>query len=205
MYNSIENRIVSRIYGNGRGWSFSQTDFSELGSTEAIHVALHRLEKKGTIRRILRGIYDYPIYSELLEKHLSPDLAKVASALSRKFGWRIHPSGAAALNLMGLSSQVPGRILYMSDGPTRRYTVGKTELVFKHTAMKEVSFKYPESALIVQGLKSLGKEAVTDDVVEKIRNWLPKGLRKKVLRDTKTATAWVYSAIRRICREEEDA
>ena len=132
-------------------------------------------------------------------------MLQVASALSRKFGWRIYPSGAAALNLMGLSSQVPGRILYMSDGPTRRYTVGKTELVFKHTALKETSFKYPESALIVQGLKSLGKKAITNEVVEKIRNWLPEDLRKKVLRDTKTATAWVYSAIRRICREEANA
>ncbi len=202
---SIENRIVSRIYGSGRGWSFSQTDFSQLGSAEAIHVALHRLEKKGTIRRVFRGIYDYPLYSKLLEKQLSPDMVQVAAALSRKFGWRIHPSGAAALNLMGLSSQVPGRILYMSDGPTRRYMIGKTELVFKHTALKEASFKYPESALIVQGLKSLGREAITDKVVDKIRSWLPRGLRKKVFRDTSTVTAWVYSAIWRICREESDA
>ena len=204
MDNSLENKILNRIYGKGRGWTFSQNDFLQLGSAEAIHVALHRLEKKGAIRRVLRGIYDYPPYSKLLEKRLSPDMAQVAAAMARKFSWRIYPSGASALNLMNLSSQVPGRIQYLSDGPTRRYTIGKTELVFKHTALKEASFKYPESALIVQGLKSLGRQAVTDEVVERIRSWLPKGLRKKVLRDTKTVTAWVYNAIRRICREESN-
>ena len=205
MTDSAEKQILSRIYGNGRGWSFSQSDFSWLGSQESIHLALHRLEKKGTIRRVLRGIYDYPPYSKLLERQLSSNLTQVALALARKFGWRIYPSGAGALNLMGLSSQVPGRIQYLSDGPTRSYLVGETELTFKHTALKEASFKYPESALIVQGLKSLGRQSITDDVVERIRDWLPAKSRNKVLRDTQTATGWVYSAIRRICREETDA
>ncbi len=199
---SIEKQILSRLYGNGRAWSFSQKDFSELGSPESIHIALHRLEKKGTIRRVLRGIYDYPTYSKLLDQKLSPDVAQVALALARKFGWRIYPSGAGALNLMGLSTQVPGRIQYLSDGPTKKYSVGEIELKFKHTALKESSFKYPESALIVQALKSLGRQHITDDVIEQMRNWLPSGVRKKVLRDTQTVTSWVYTAVRQICREE---
>lgn len=202
MTQSLETTLLSYIYGRGRGWAFSQKDFSPLGSTESIHTALHRLSKRGTIRRVLRGIYDYPRFSELLGQELSPDINHVAHALARKFGWRIFPSGPAALNLMGLSTQVPGRIVYLSDGPARSYSVDGARLTFRNKALKEAAFKLPESALIVQGLKSLGPDAITDRVMEQIRSWLSPKLRKKVLKDTKTVTGWVYSAIRRICREE---
>lgn len=149
---SVETNILRKIYGHGRGWAFFQKDFSPLASREAVDLALHRLEKKGTIRRVLRGLYDYPRFSELLDQQLSPDIDQVACALARKFGWHIQPSGAAALNLMGLSTQVPGRYVYLSDGPARTYEVGKTELVFENTALKEAGFKLHKSALIVQGL-----------------------------------------------------
>ena len=201
---SIENNILSKIYGHGRGWAFFQKDFSPLASREAIDLALHRLEKKGTIRRVLRGLYDYPRFSELLNQQLSPDIDQVASALARKFGWHIQPSGPAALNLMGLSTQVPGRYVYLSDGPARTYEVGKTELLFESTALKETGFKLRESALIVQGLKSLGREGITPETIEKIRQWLDPSLRSKVLKDTATVTGWVYEAIRQICREQQD-
>jgi hypothetical protein len=204
MTQSIENSILKKIYGHGRGWAFSQTDFSPLASRQAVDLALHRLEKKGTIRRVLRGLYDYPRFSELLAKQLSPDIDQVARALARKFGWHIQPSGAAALNLMGLSTQVPGRYVYLSDGPTRTYEVGKTELVYENTALKEAGFKIRESALVVQGIKSLGREKITQDTIARIRQWLDPSLRPKVLRDTPTATGWIYEAIRRICREERD-
>ncbi|MDI9432134.1 MAG: DUF6088 family protein [Planctomycetota bacterium] len=201
---SIENNILKKIYGHGRGWAFFQKDFSPLASREAIDLALHRLEKKGTIRRVLRGLYDYPRFSELLNQQLSPDIDQVASALARKFGWHIQPSGPAALNLMGLSTQVPGRYVYLSDGPARTYEVGKTELIFESTALKETGFKLRESALIVQGLKSLGREGITPETIEKIRQWLDPCLRSKVLKDTATVTGWVYEAIRQICREQRD-
>lgn len=202
MAQSIESKIISRIYGRGRGWAFSKKDFARLGSPESLDLALHRLLKKGTIRRVLRGLYDYPKFSELLSQELSPDIHQVAQALSRKFGWHIYPSGPTALNLIGLSTQVPGRTVYLSDGPARSYNVGNTELTFKNTALKETGFKLPESALIVQGLKSLGQNAITPKVIARIRDWLAPELRSKILKDTQTATGWVYDAIRSICREE---
>jgi hypothetical protein len=201
---SIENNILSKIYGHGRGWAFCQNDFSPIASRQAIDLALHRLQKKGTIRRVLRGLYDYPKFSELLDKDLSPDIDQIARALARKFGWHIQPSGPAALNLMGLSTQVPGRYVYLSDGPARTYEIGKTELVFENTALKEAGFKLRESALIVQGLKSLGREHITTQIIAGIRHWLDPPLRSKVLRETSTATGWVYEAIRKICQEERD-
>ena len=107
---SINNKAISRIYGRGRGWAFSPNDFVEGFSRDQIENALSRLCREGKIRRVCRGIYDYPKYSELLQQELSPDFDQVAQAFARKFSWRIQPSGDTALNLLGLSTQVPGRL-----------------------------------------------------------------------------------------------
>ena len=205
MSQATEKMILRRIYGKGRGWAFSQKDLTDFGSRSALDVALHRLCTQGTIRRVLRGIYDYPRDSALLGEPLSPDIDQVAHALARKFGWRILPNGPSALNLMGLSTQVPAQYLYLSDGPDRSYRVGSTDLAFKQTALKEARFVLRESSVIVQGLKSLGQEALTVEVIAKIRDWLPPALRPKVLTDTRTATGWVYEVIRKICGVGENA
>ena len=86
MTQTIEEQAVARVYGHGRGWSFSSVDFRGLGRVD---MALLRLQEAGTIRRVLRGIYDYPRYSELLGQEMGPDIHQVAQALARKFAWRI--------------------------------------------------------------------------------------------------------------------
>ena len=198
MRQTIENKLSYRIRGNGSGWAFSPKDFLDLGGRPTVDSALHRLTRRGEVRRVVRGIYDYPRFSKLLDQHLSPDLDQVARAIARKFGWRIQPSGAIAANLLGLSTQVPARAVYLSDGPDRSYKIGNTTLAFEHTALKEAGFKLRESGLIVQALKSLGPERVTSEVISKIRAWLPEALRTKVLADTRMATGWVYTAIQQI-------
>lgn len=204
MQQTIDDRLVSRIYGNGRGWAFSQADFADLGSRSAIDLALHRREKQHLIRRVIRGIYDYPRFSKVLESPVSPDIDQVANALARKFGWRIQPDGATAQNLLGLSTQVPARVIYLSDGPDRAYPVGKTSINFEHTALKEAGFKLPESRLIVQALKSFGEERIAPDILSQIRQKFDSALRRRILLDTKTATGWVYAAIQEIARETND-
>jgi len=198
MRQTIENKLSYRIRGNGSGWAFSPKDFLDLGGRPTVDSALHRLTQRGEIRRVVRGIYDYPRFSKLLDQQLSPDVDQVARAIARKFGWRIQPSGAMAANLLGLSTQVPARAVYLSDGPDRSYKIGNTTLAFEHTALKEAGFRLRESGLIVQALKSLGPERVTSEVISKIRAWLPEALRTKVLADTRTATGWVYTAIQQI-------
>ena len=202
MPKSVSSMVLNKIYGMGRGWTFSAIDFSSFGSRSAIDLALHRLFKKRTIRRVIRGIYDYPPYSNMLQTELSPDIDQVAQALARKFGWRIQSSGPAALNLLGLSTQVPSRMVYLSDGPNRSYNIGTHTIAFKHTALKETKFKVRESTLIVQALKSLGPQRITPEVVTKIRRQLDPKLHAKILKDTKTATGWVYGAIKNICSEK---
>lgn len=203
MKQTIENKASSRIYGNGRGWAFSQKDFVDLGGTSTIHWALYELEKAGTIRRVLRGIYDYPRISKLLDAALPPDIHQVAKALARKFGWRIQPGGAEALNLIDLSTQVPSRFQYFSDGPSREYRVDKTTLEFRHQALKD-AVRHEETAVLLQALKELGSDQINAGNLQQMRDWLPSTKRQKVLRDARGTSAWIYEAMTQICREEED-
>jgi hypothetical protein len=200
---SLEERIVRSVSSHGFAWAFSSKDFAHFGSRAGIDIALHRLAEKGTIRRVCRGIYDLQKHSVLLGQPLSPDLDAVANAIARKFGWRIQINGASALSLMGLSQQVPGRIVYASDGPSREFKVGKSSISFKHTPPKDAGFDYRESAIIVQGLKSLGSDRVTTMTIEAMRRWLDPRLRKKVMRDTQVTTGWIHAAIAKICREND--
>jgi hypothetical protein len=201
MHKTIEDKIVSRIYGNGRGWAFSQADFADLGSRSAIDLALHRREKDRLIRRVIRGVYDYPRHSDLLHKIIGPAIDQVAHALARKFAWRIQPDGATAQNLLGLSTQVPARVIYLSDGPNRSYKVENTALAFEHTALKEAGFKLPESRLLVQALKAFGEERMTSKIISTIRGKFDPAMRQRILLDTKTATGWVYATIQEIAKE----
>lgn len=154
---------------------------------------------------MIRGVYDYPRYSKLLQKAVVPDLDQVAHALARKFGWRIQPDGATAQNLLGLSTQIPARIVYLSDGPQRSYAAGRQTLAFEHTTLKESVFKLAPSRLIVQALKSMGEERISPRIIAKIREQLDPALRRRILRDTRTATGWVYAAIQEITREDMNA
>jgi hypothetical protein len=146
-------------------------------------------------------MYDYPKYSELLGQQLSPDHEQVAKAFARKFNWRILPGGDAALNLLGLSTQVPGKFVYLSDGPNRKYTILTYTLEFKKTALKEIGFKYRESGLIVQALKALGRDNLSPENIEKIRQQIMPGKFTAIKKETRSVTGWVYEAIKAICRE----
>lgn len=200
---SIENKIYRKICGNGCGWVFTSGDFSNLGSSSAVRISLMRLEKSEKIRRACRGIYYYPEYSELLKIFMSPDIDRTAQALARKFRWRIQPSGAVALNLLGLSTQVPAKPIYLSDGPNRTYNVGGQELEFRKTTLKEADIKHYKSGLLVQAIKTFGQERMTDDVIRKIRQQLSSAERRMILADAKHVSGWIYDIIRKICIEAD--
>lgn len=199
----IDKKILSMVYGHGRGWAFTKIDFVAEFDEINIHQALSSLARAGTIRRVCRGVYDYPRYSELLGQTLSPDIDQVAQALARKFNWRIQPSGDAALNLLGLSTQVPGRWVYLSDGPSRQYQIGKHTLAFRKSALKDAGFKYRESALVVQALKALGKEHVDRTVIKTIRQRLGQKNCERIVKDTRAVTGWIYQIIKRVCGERD--
>ncbi len=197
---SSKQKVLSKIYGHGRGWSFSKSDFIKSVESNSIDKALSTLVKENKIRRIDRGMYDYPKYSELLQQNLSPDIDQVAQAYARKFNWRIQVSGDAALNILGLSTQVPGRYIYLSDGPNRKYQILNTTLEFKKSALKEAGFKYPLSSLIVQAIKALGKNRIIPDIIDEFRSKIDSKMNEKILKDTASSTTWIYEVVKQICK-----
>jgi len=199
---SIENKVISRIYGNGRGWAFFKNDFADLGSADSIDKALSRLLQKQRIRRVMRGIYDYPKFSKVLSKTLGPDMNQLAQALARKFGWRIQVSGNTALNLLGLSTQMPGNYVYLSDGKSVSYQIGKQELCFKKTKLKDMGLKYPESAIVVQAIMALNKKQLEPGERKLIKHYFDRRVQKQILKDARYTTSWVYEEIKAIFKEE---
>ena len=198
---SLYNNAFYFISGHGRGWAFSSNDLLKKFSRQQADNVLSDLVKEGKIRRVCRGIYDYPKYSEFLKQDLSPDIDQVARAFARKFNWRIEVLGDTALNILGLSTQVVAKYIYLSDGSNRTYDILGTTLEFKKSSLKNIGFKYKESSLIVQALKALGKDRITEDVIESIRKRIEPKTYPKILKDTQSSTVWIYEAIKQICRE----
>lgn len=198
---NISESIFYFIAGHGRGWAFSSSDLAGRFSRQQIDNALSDLAEDNKIRRVARGLYDYPRFSDLLQKTLSPDIDQVANAYARKFNWRIEVSGESALNLLDLSTQIPAQYVYLSNGPSKSYDVMGVLLNFKKSSLKDIGFKHRESTLIVQALKALGKEHLSAEVFAKIREKIAKESFAKILRDTQGSTGWIYESIKQICQE----
>ena len=215
---SLEKSILSRVYGRGRGWVFSKKDFAAIGEGGNIDRALSRMAEKGRIRRVMRGLYDYPAYSKLLKKDLSPDIDQVAQALARKFGWQIQISANAALNVMGLSTQVPTQYLYLSDGPSKTYELGNSVIAFKKTRFTQLGLQYKQSEILVQAIQALGERTLTHSEKQQIIHYSAKtsGIKdlvessqlndvlvKRILKDTQYVTSWIVSNIRQVLLSKE--
>ena len=197
--------VLFCIAGHGRGWAFSSVDLINKFDRQQIDNVLSDLSKDKKIRRAARGIYDYPKYSELLKKELSPDIEQVALAIARKFNWRIEVSGNSALNILNLSTQIQAKYIYLSDGPNRSYKLLNDVVIeFKKSTLKDIGFKYKESSLIVQALKELGKENITNETIEKIKDKIEPKMYEKILKDTQTTTVWIYEIIKKICKDNNN-
>ncbi len=199
---SIKEKIQKRIERLEAGYAFSARDFLRDFRRYEVDVALSSLVKEGFIHRIIPGIYERPRINTLLGTQAAPDLYSVAKALARKFSWRIHPSGNTALNLLGLSTQIPGQLVFLSDGPSRKYIIGKRGIEFRHTSLHELIFRLPESAIVVQALKALGKEHIDEDVMQTLREKYPNALWKRMSADTCNASGWIHETIRAIGMQE---
>ena len=197
----LYEKVFYFIAGHGRGWSFSSSDLLEKFTRQEADNTLSDLTKDGKIRRVARGIYDYPKYSELLQQDLSPDIEQVARAYARKFNWEIEVSGDTALNLLGLSTQVPGKYIYHTNGSSKTYKLyNNTTIEFKKSSLKNIGFKYKESSLIVQALKAIGKENINHTIIQTIQSKIDDKMYHKILKDTKTTTVWIYEIIKEICK-----
>ena len=196
LLDSIKNKIKTSKTES----VFVAADFADISDRAKIGVCLNRLEEEGIIKRILRGVYYKPEFNSFLGEYVAPNPDTVANALARNYGWTIVPCGDTALNLLGLSEQVPAQWVYVSDGAYREYSYGNATLYFKRTAKKELSNMSPKSALIVQALKTCGKDGVTPKMIERLRSVTTDEERKALLSETQYATSWIYETIKEICQ-----
>lgn len=194
--------VCSRIEGYDSEAVFILNDFSDIADINTIRQIFMRLEQTGKIRRILAGIYYNPTYSEILGEYEAPSPHNVAMAIARKLNWTIAPSGNTALNQLGLSTQVSAKWSYISDGPYRNYEFGNVEIEFKRKNNKEISNMSYKSATVIQALKALKKENVSETVIEKLRSVLTPQEKEELLRDGQKTTVWVYEVIKKVCKED---
>jgi hypothetical protein len=202
MAGDTAKRILQRIYGHGRGWVFTPKDFLDIAGYAAMRQALSRLKQQGTIRRLMQGLYDYPSFSTLLNAPASPNPDDMARAIARSNGWTILPTGDTALNLLGLSTQVPAQYQYFSDGPSKQYEWQGGTLSFKHRTNKETTILSPRTALLVQALKSLGESGMDTSITIALKQNFSAQELKLALKEARYVTAWVYHVIQKLAQEE---
>ena len=197
------NQIRGNIETAENGSVFVSTDFTDITDKKTVNMGLIRLADEGLIKKILFGVYYKPEFSKLLGEAVAPSPNKVAHALARNFGWTIVPCGDTALNLLGLSTQVPSQWVYVSDGAYKEYTFDNTTIKFKRTTNKEISKVSYKTALTIQALKALGKENITEQVILRLKKILTDEEKEKMLAESKSATSWVLELIKVICKDEE--
>jgi hypothetical protein len=201
---SIESTILSRIKRWGHGTVVIPANFLDLGSRQAVGIALHRLEKAKTIRRLARGVYDYPIVDPLLGD-LSPTIDAITKALTQRDRIRLQPSGAYALNLLGLSEQVPAKIVFLTEGESRTLKIGPMTIQLRRTTPRNMATEGRLSGLIIQAFRSLGKEHVTQDRIDKLKNTIPSKQRQELLKDIAVAPAWMHPILRELAEAKQQA
>jgi hypothetical protein len=191
----IEKAIKNRIYGKRRGWVFTPRDFLDLGSEDSIWPALSRLEEKGLVRRLNQGLYDYPKLHKVLGV-LPPDVAIVAEAVARKFQVRVQPTGAYAANILGLSEQVPGKVIFLTDGSSRSLPLKGMQIRFKKAAPKRMAVAGTISGLVFEALRSLGSKQITSRHIKLLKNKLSLIDKKRLSLDAHLAPAWISQIVR---------
>jgi len=195
MSDTIENKIVAKIKKARGGTLFFSDNFASFGNVETIRRTLNRLVEAGEIDRVASGIFVRPQIDKIIGK-ITPKIEDIADAIARRDKAKIVPTGAYALNRLGLSTQVPMKIVYLTDGSARNIKVGNYTISFVRTSPKNVAAIGKISRLAIQALKSIGKENVTQKEIEHIQNVLMKEKITHLEHDLRIAPAWIKEIIR---------
>ena len=193
----IASKIKQRIVRKGRGAIFAPSDFMDIGSRASVDQALSRLTKQGMIRRLARGLYDYPRESPILGLLLpSPD--DLAKAIARKGNHVLQWTPAMAANKLGLTTQVPVKVTYMTNGPTRAAKIGRLEIRFRHSSPKTLIGAGQITGAVFQALRYVGKDRVDSQVIGKLARALGDENRKLLAKQSKHAPAWMHPVVQQI-------
>lgn len=194
---SIDDKILINVKKRGRGTIFFAQDMLQYGQRLSVLKALERMAAAGTILRVARGIYCYPkIDKQLGLGALYPSLDEIAQAVAKRDKARIAPTGAYALNILGLSTQVQMNVVYLTDGTARRLTIGNGKgILFKHTAPKNLAFRSRTAMYITFALKELGQEGVTQEHIDRIRELVKAEKKENILADAALIPSWIMKII----------
>jgi hypothetical protein len=198
---TINNQLFERIRHFRPGRAFIAKDFLDIASRGTVDMALSTLVREGKIRRIQRGLYDLPKTVPALGGKLSVDIDQAARTLARRFHWTIVPEGAWAANLLGLSTQVPAKIVYLSDGPNKKIPVGRRLLHFKHARPHALGEHEGKSALVIEALRHVGKEHMDDEVVLRLRTQLSDPEKRRLIKATRFGVEWIYETAKKIAEK----
>ena len=183
---------------------FFANDFLDVASNATVRQILKRLADEDKIKRVIDGFYYNPKYSELIGEYEAVSIHELALAIARKYNWNIAPYNSTALNLLGLSTQVPTHYKYISSGRYKEYKIGDSILEFKKVNPGEIANMSLKSATVIQAIKSLGKENITNEVIQKIRESLTEKERTDLMNESKSVPAWIYEVIREICEGKNE-
>jgi len=197
----IDRRMLARIKAREGGFVFTSTDFLDLGSRHAVDKALSRMAAAETIRRISRGLYDVPCRHPIVGI-AGPSIDNFAKALAAKRGTRMQPTGAYAANLLGLSDQVPAKVVFLTDGRSRRVRLDKLDIVFRQTSPRNMATAGRISGLVIQALRYLGKTHVNDVAVARLNRNLSAENKAQLIKDVNYAPAWIGKIIRQLAAKE---
>jgi len=197
--NSEINKYLKR---NRHGKIFFADEFRKFGNNDVVRQTLSRLCKKEVLIRLSAGIYLYPKHDKLVGI-VYPSIETIARVIAKREKTRLIPTGAYALNALGLSTQVPARVVFLTDGTAREVKIGKKATVkFKRTVAKNLSYKGKISLLAISALKEIGKDKATDEQLQKIKEALQHEKRENIIHDANLAPVWISKIILKLIENE---
>ena len=201
---SYTEKISDRINSFEANKVFFANDFLDITFNATVRQILKRLTDEDKIKRVIDGFYYNPRYSELIGEYEAVSIHELALAIARKYNWNIAPYNSTALNLLGLSTQVPTHYKYISSGRYKEYKIGDTVLEFKKVNLGEIANMSLKTATVIQAIKSLDKENINGQVIQKIRENLTEKERTDLMNESKSVPSWIYEVIREICEAKDE-
>lgn len=199
---SIDSLVLGRIAKMKPGNVFGPADLADLGPRTAVASALSRHRRAGRLTQPARGLYQVPKTHPLLgDLHPTPD--RIAAALAKKHRLKLQPSGAYAANLLGLSDQIPQRIVYLTDGTPRQIQVGQQRIVLRRTTPRNMATAGRISGLVIQALRYLGQRNVDQVTIARLSRRLNRADRDQLLKDAPLAPAWIGQVMRTIANPKQ--
>lgn len=199
MMQTIENKILTRLKEGRRGWIFFPADFSDIGEPRSVLKALERMTNEEKIVRVAKGIYCYPKIDRRLGLGvIYPSIDEIAHSVARRDQARIVPTGAQALNLLGLSEQVPMNVMYLTDGSARKLKLyGERGITFQHTAPKNLAFSNELAMLVTFALREVGADKVNEEMIAAISALLRREPKEHIMKDLALMPEWIGKIVRR--------